>query len=115
MDADDLDIARTRLLELRAELCMLIEESAGNEGPVELDQAKVGRLSRMDAMQAQQMALESTRQRQQQLLLVDSALRRVETGEYGFCLACDEEINSRRLEVDPANTRCIQCAEKLGA
>jgi DnaK suppressor protein len=115
MDVHDLEISRARLLELKTELRLLIEESAGNDGPVELDQAKVGRLSRMDAIQAQQMALESTRRRQRQLLLVDSALRRVETGEYGFCLACDEEIDIRRLEVDPANTHCIQCAEKLGA
>jgi DnaK suppressor protein len=72
--------------------------------------ASVGRLSRMDAMQAQQMAQETERRRQQQLMKVEGALRRMESGEYGYCFVCGEEIDLRRLALDPTNTRCIKCA-----
>ena len=96
------------------QLQLLQEESAEGGKPVELDQAKVGRLSRMDALQGQQMALEAGRRRQQQLLNIESALRRLDAGDYGFCLSCDEEIDPRRLAVDPASTHCISCAQKLG-
>ncbi len=81
--------------------------------PVELDQSKVGRLSRMDAMQGQQLALEAARRRQLQLLNINRAFRRIELGEYGYCLECGEAIDSRRLDFDPANTHCIVCAEKI--
>ena len=39
-----------------------------------------------------------------------AALRRVETGDYGWCLNCDEEIDVRRLEIDPAAPLCLDCA-----
>jgi DnaK suppressor protein len=66
----------------------------------------------MDAMQAQQMALEAARRRQHQLLMVEGALRRLESGEYGYCFVCGKEIDVRRLAADPTNTRCVACVEK---
>ena len=79
---------------------------------MELDQASVGRLSRMDAMQSQQMAQELARRRQQQLVRIEGALRRIESGDYGYCSVCDEEIDVRRLTLDPTNTRCVKCADQ---
>ena len=76
-----------------------------------LDQSMVGRLSRMDALQAQQMAKETSRRRQIQLQKVDNALHRLEEGKYGYCLVCDEEISPGRLDFDPASTRCIACVD----
>ena len=79
---------------------------------VELDQTKVGRLSRMDAMQAQAMALASEQRREQTLRRIDAALKRIEDDEYGYCLQCDELINPKRLEFDPTVTLCIECASR---
>jgi DnaK suppressor protein len=78
---------------------------------VELDQTRVGRLSRMDAMQAQQMALETARRRQQKLSGIEGALRRIESGDYGYCFVCGDEIVINRLMADPSITRCIKCVE----
>lgn len=112
MNANEIDQIRQQLIRLRSNL-QEIEEISKNAGkPIELDQARVGRLSRMDAMQAQQMAQEVTRRRQHQLLKIEGALRRIESGEYGYCLVCGEEIDVRRLSIDPSNTHCIGCAEK---
>ncbi len=92
MDDSEVEIFRSALQRLQAELEAL--DATGKEAgqTVELDQTRVGRLSRMDALQAQQMALESDRRRQQQLTKIAGALRRIASGDYGYCFACEEEI-----------------------
>jgi DnaK suppressor protein len=79
---------------------------------VELDQSKVGRLSRMDALQQQAMSQEQIRRRALQTRRIEAALKRIENDDYGFCLACDQEINPKRLEVDPATPYCFRCADQ---
>ena len=112
MNAREIEEIKQRLLRLRLELQEIEDTSKKASKPIELDQARVGRLSRMDAMQAQQMAQEVARRRQHQLLKIDGALRRIESGEYGYCFVCGEEIDVRRLAADPSNTHCIECVEK---
>ena len=91
----------------------LADNSSAGIETVELDQTKVGRLSRMDAIQIQQMGLASERRRKNELNALDAALKRIELGVYGLCNQCDTEINPKRLEIDPAVTLCIQCASAL--
>lgn len=112
MNAEKIEQIKQKLLDLRSELQELEETFKETNKPVELDQARVGRLSRMDAMQAQQMALEVTRRRQHQLLKINGALHRIEAGAYGYCFVCGEELDVRRLSIDPTNTRCMECIEK---
>lgn len=103
---------RERLLMLRAELESIAATSEQSSQVVELDQARVGRLSRMDAMQAQAMAQASGQRRQQKLRGIVAALQRIEDGEFGVCRACEEPINIKRLEFDPTAILCIQCASE---
>lgn len=103
---------RERLEQLRQELLDTVKSSREASQPVKLDQASVGRLSRMDAMQGQAMALASKRRREVLLRRVASALGRIDSGDFGYCLDCDEEIARARLETDPAATLCIGCATK---
>jgi len=81
---------------------------------VELDQTRVGRLSRMDAMQAQAMSIESNRRRDERIRNIQSALARLELGDYGDCTECGEPVDPRRLDADPAAAMCIACAEVGG-
>jgi DnaK suppressor protein len=111
MDKEHIDRFRRQLLALRQEILEQKESAQESGATVELDQARVGRLSRMDAMQAQQMAMETDRRRSVHLQNTDGALRRIESGEFGYCFVCGEEIDLRRLEIDPTITRCIRCAE----
>ena len=67
---------RPRLQSELEELLALSERTAEARGPVQLDQQSVGRLSRMDAIQAQQMALASERQRKLQIARIRRAPRR---------------------------------------
>ena len=104
---------RKRLLELREALAQAQETGDQAERTVELDQARVGRLSRMDAMQAQAMSKETGRLRRQKLLQIDAALQRLENDEYGYCGECGDEIAAGRLQADPTALYCIGCASAL--
>ena len=102
---------RQQLVQLKQELQAQEKEYEASSSTVELDQTRVGRLTRMDAMQAQQMALESSRRRQHKMVKIDGALRRLESGEYGVCFVCGEEISAQRLAAEPTTTRCIECVD----
>ncbi|MGY9001018.1 MAG: TraR/DksA family transcriptional regulator [Rhodospirillales bacterium] len=102
--------AKATLLALKEELIRLVQSSKEGRQPVELDQTAVGRLSRMDALQGQAMALEQARRRELEITRIESALKRIESGDYGYCLSCDEEVEAKRLELDPTTPTCISCA-----
>jgi DnaK suppressor protein len=103
---------RNRLLALRADIESIAATGDESAAVVELDQSKVGRLSRMDAMQAQAMAKASSNRRQAMLVKITAALKRIDDGDYGLCRDCEEPINTKRLEFDPTAIHCIECASK---
>jgi DnaK suppressor protein len=99
-----LQIERDRIVELSA-------AAADQRRPVELDQQMVGRLSRMDAMQIQAMAQALEARRRGRLQMIEAALRRLDDGDYGYCVECGDKIPVGRLSIDPTITRCVDCAE----
>ena len=101
-----------RLHERRAELQGLTASSEDQRRPVELDQTRVGRLSRMDALQVQAMSLETERRRNIELNRIEAALDRIAEGDYGYCVMCGADISVKRLEFDPTATMCISCARE---
>lgn len=48
-----------------------------------------------------------------ELKKVNAALRRITDNTYGECTDCGEQINPKRLEVNPAAERCVNCQEKF--
>jgi DnaK suppressor protein len=99
------------LLRKMREASLRAQESGSEaEKTVELDQARVGRLSRMDALQAQAMSIETNRRRRLQLQRIEAALQRIREGVFGNCVACGEPIAAGRLAADPTVTLCIGCA-----
>lgn len=88
----DSEYFKNKLAKLKAETQEILDKSKGHSAPVELDQTTQGRLSRMDAMQQQEMALATKRRREQLLTQIEQAYRRIENGDYGYCVKCDEEI-----------------------
>ena len=108
----DANKARQKLLDLKAELEQLSRMAEEDRATVELDQQSVGRLSRMDAMQAQAMAQASQQRREQILRRIEAALLRLDDDDFGYCLQCGEPINPKRLEFDPTVELCIDCASK---
>ncbi len=102
---------RERLLALREELESVAATADQSSQVVELDQTRQGRLSRMDAMQAQAMSQESVRRREMMLKNIAAAIKRIDDGTFGLCQTCEEPIHQKRLEFDPTARLCIECAK----
>ncbi len=100
---------RQRLLAMREAIEAVAESRADASEVVELDQARTGRLTRMDALQLQAMAKAGQARARVELARIDAALRRLDDGRYGDCLDCDEPIAAARLEANPTATRCVDC------
>ena len=104
----------TRLLKLKAvDLKSQLESTKHNSEPVTLDQQSVGRVSRIDAIQQQQMSVANREQSALLLTQVSAALQRAESGDYGVCLECGESIGFARLEVQPSSQYCLECQSAM--
>lgn len=86
--------------------------SSDQRNAVTLDQQSVGRLSRMDAMQQQAMALATHRRRQSEIAKAHATLKHLSSDEFGYCLECGEPVGHARLDHDPALVLCISCARQ---
>tara|TARA_Y100001933_G_scaffold114809_1_gene114866 strand:+ start:152 stop:484 length:333 start_codon:yes stop_codon:yes gene_type:complete len=106
----DADRFRTLLMSRRLELQDLIDGAAESAAPVELDQQVQGRLSRMDALQGQAMAQATNERRRIEIAQIDAALGRMDEDEFGYCVECGDEMAPKRLELNPAIARCLECA-----
>ena len=62
-------------------------------------------------VQLQAMSIETARRRKVQRQRIETALQRFKDDMFGDCLLCGEAIEPKRLEIDPAISLCIECAE----
>lgn len=111
LTAEQLKALRSDLLVLKVSLREDLESSADASKPVELDQSSVGRVSRIDAIQHQQLAAASRQAQIHRVSMTDQALRRIEQDIYGYCLRCEEPIGYRRLKARPESAQCVRCAD----
>lgn len=101
-------------LEIRArEILDRLKAEAGDEktdpAAVAVDVA-IGRLSRLDSMQMEEIKKDATRRRNQRIHLLQEALKKMDHGTYGECDGCGEEIDYVRLEQRPESNLCSGCA-----
>ncbi|HSN73091.1 MAG TPA: TraR/DksA family transcriptional regulator [Steroidobacteraceae bacterium] len=114
MNAKKLDVetCRERLVAERHALADTETVRRGATEVVDLDQARVGRVSRADALQDQAMARATQARAEERVKRIDAALRRIDEGSFGECARCGEPIAPGRLEADPTATLCLACAER---
>ena len=110
LDEADLAHYESALRDALKDLAHQNDLGAEGKRTVELDQQAVGRLSRMDAMQAQAMARATATRREARMRRINAALARLDEGEYGFCTDCGDDIARARLDIDPAVALCLSCA-----
>ncbi len=110
LNEQELIIYRQRLLDRQQELKALSESSREARSAVDLDQSRVGRLSRMDALQMQAMEQASENRRRIELQRIEKALALMDTGDYGECIHCGDIISAKRLNLDPSFINCVHCA-----
>ena len=80
--------------------------------------ASMGRLAEEDQAQVSHdefISLHLNSLDYEQMRLVDEALARLDSGEYGTCQGCQEPISVKRLEAIPWARYCIRCQHELGA
>ena len=94
------------------ELARIREESESSEEEREAisPDVSIGRLSRLDAMQMQEVAKEANRRREERIARLEVALDQLDEGTYGRCEACGDDIDYQRLKISPEATRCSHCA-----
>lgn len=114
---DDLTAAQRAELDsdlhaLLAELSKTLAGMRHSGGAVDLDQP-IGRLSRVDAMQRQQMIVANRRRVEQRLQQVQAALNRVRCGDYGLCLSSGEPIGYRRLKARPETPFSLEAQTQI--
>ncbi len=94
---------------LKNELEGRVKISKDQAQPVDLDEP-IGRLSRMDAIQMQQMALAGLSREQERYVLVRRALALVDNENFGSCQSCKQPIGLDRLRFQPEILTCVRCA-----
>ncbi len=111
LTAAQLTKLHNKLLVLKDELQLLLTESSASSQVVDLDQP-IGRLSRMDALQQQAMAVANRTGHQQRLILIEAALLAIKQKRYGECRRCEEPIGYSRLNVRPESPFCLDCQKQ---
>ncbi len=72
------------------------------------------RMDEVDQASSEYMQAFSFRLRGRERFLmgkIDTALRKIDDGEYGLCEECEEPISLKRLQARPEAQLCIQCKE----
>lgn len=96
------------LLAREAEAHQGLVASSDDAKPVDLE-LSIGRLSRVDAMQHQHVAIARRRSVGVLVQQISAALARVADRSYGLCLDCDEPIGYARLRARPETPLCRRC------
>ena len=92
-----------------AELDETLNKENDETKPIAPDVA-IGRLSRLDSMQSQQMALELQRRQQTEANRLRDILRDIDGPSFGICPLCRKEIAFARLEAMPTASLCVECS-----
>lgn len=107
----DLDSFHQRLTAELTEARETLAQAGVAAGTVSLDQASVGRLSRMDALQQQAMALGLQERMGIRIRRIEAALARLEAGRFGKCCQCGTDVEPGRLQADATTVFCAGCQE----
>lgn len=109
---ENLEIIKQDLLRLRKDIIDSSRKARaesltlGNDGVADIGDMSANSYSQDVLMSLSQTQLGRIRD-------IDAALERIEQGAYGICIACEEEIAPRRLEVRPFSRYCIDCKEEF--
>jgi DnaK suppressor protein len=93
-----------RIAELNASLASTKEDTEAIAPDV-----AIGRLSRLDSMQMQQMAVGMQARMREEIKQLKEALQRIDRGRFGTCELCRKDIPLERLEFQLDATICVNC------
>lgn len=94
--------------EVRQFLARLVEETRSLEQDIPQDSADRSVISL-----SQESLFEQASHKRRQLRRIEGALRRMDSGSFGICQACEEEIAQRRLDALPWTQYCLHCQQMI--
>jgi len=105
-----LNTIKEKLLQRKDEMTQMLSKSTHekvSDGQVQ-DTADEALSITMEALQnsLQQSEIDELR-------MIDDAIARIDKGEFGFCIDCEEHISEKRLEHYPYAARCVVCQESF--
>lgn len=108
MNQDELEQAKTKLLQLRQEV--LQEVQASVDASRELGQDGVPDIGDMSVNTYSRDVLYNLGEVQRRKLQdIEAALERIALGEYAVCVRCEDEISPQRMAVRPFSRYCVDC------
>lgn len=109
--SNHVEVSRNRLLDQRQQILSLYEhdlrvgQSASDEGTEDI-------VDRANNSYNREFMFALSDTERQVLLAIDEALERLDSGQYGTCLNCEESIPRARLKAVPWARYCIDCQEQ---
>ena len=111
MERKKTDAYRKRLLEKKDELVRLVSK-ADQDGREADEEGTQDLADKASNAYTKEFLFHQSNDNRQLLTQVSEALERIKNDSYGICLACDQEVQSKRLEAVPWARHCIECQEK---
>jgi DnaK suppressor protein len=112
MDKKRLDYYKKKLLTRREELMKTIARTQ-EEGRTADDDPTVDLADKAANSYTKEFLFGMTNTDRSALNLIDAALKRIQSEDYGVCAHCQEEMQQKRLEAVPWAKHCISCQEKM--
>jgi len=111
MEKKKVDYYKKRLLTKQEELLRLVTKSEqdGREADEEATQDIADKAANS---YTKEFLFHQSDENRRLLQLVNEALERMKNGSYGQCVACQEEVQQKRLEAVPWARHCIECQDK---
>src|ERR1700740_2521651 len=111
MDKKRLDYYKKKLVSRREELMKTIARTE-EEGRQAGDDQTVDLGDKASNSYTKEFLFGMTNSDRTILNMIDEALKRIKSNEYGMCANCQEEMQQKRLEAVPWAKHCINCQEK---
>ncbi len=102
---------RKTLLEQKEKIVRKLSQFYNESKEVETDIAQ-DVVDKAESSYTKEFLLSLSDAEREQLRLLDAALRRLETAEFGLCQMCGRPIGKKRLNALPWTPYCINCQQK---
>jgi DnaK suppressor protein len=112
MDKDKLKYHRDKLLEMRRSLIEKLNEKYNEAMGLGADGSQDSADEAYN-LYNKNLMLGRVETDALKLRLVEQALQRIDSGTYGICIECEEDIEDKRLEYVPFARYCTDCKSEL--
>ncbi len=111
MEAKELERFKNKLIEKKSELIALIQKTENYGREADNDSETMDIADRATSSYTKEFMFSKSNSDRQLMQMITEALARIEEGDFGECLNCGEDVESRRLEAVPWAKLCKNCQE----